>query len=59
MARVRAAYVERLGVLYDRAEEGDMDAAEELVETAAASYADDESFMVTRQYVDPDQESLF
>ena len=59
VARVRAAYVERLGVLYDRAEEGDMDAAEELVETAAASYADDESFMVTRQYVDPDQESLF
>lgn len=59
VARVRAAYVDRLGVLYDRAEEGDMDAAEELIETAAASYADDESFMVTRQYVDPDQESLF
>lgn len=59
VARVRAAYVERLGVLYDRAEAGDMDAAEELVGTAAASYADDESFMVTRQYVDPDQESLF
>lgn len=59
VARTRAAYVERLGVLYDRAEEGDMDAAEELVETAAASYADDESFMRTRQYVDPDQESLF
>lgn len=59
VARVRAAYVERLGVLYDRAEAGDMDAAEELVETAAASYADDESFMRTRQYVDPDQESLF
>lgn len=59
VARVRAAYVERLGVLYDRAEEGDMDAAEELIETAAASYADDESFMRTRQYVDPDQESLF
>lgn len=59
VARVRAAYVDRLGVLYDRAEEGDMDAAEELIETAAASYADDSSFMVTRQYVDPDQESLF
>lgn len=59
MARTRAAYIERLGVLYDRAEAGDMDAAEELVETAAAAYTDDESFMVTRQYVDPDQESLF
>ena len=59
VARTRAAYVERLGVLYDRAEEGDMDAAEELVDTAAAAYADDESFLVTRQYVDPDQQSLF
>lgn len=59
VARTRAAYVERLGVLYDRAEAGDTDAAEELIETAAASYADDESFMRTRQYVDPDQESLF
>lgn len=59
VARTRAAYVERLGVLYDRAEAGDTDAAEELVETAAAAYTDDESFMRTRQYVDPDQESLF
>lgn len=59
VARTRAAYIERLGVLYDRAEDGDMDAAEELVETAAAAYTDDESFMVTRQYVDPDQGSLF
>ena len=59
VARIRATYIERLGVLYDRAEEGDKDAAEELVDTAAAAYADDESFLVTRQYVDPDQESLF
>ena len=59
VSRARGAYVKRLRELYDKSEAGDTDAAEELVDTAAAAYADDTSFMRTRQYVDPDQESLF
>ena len=58
-ARFSAAYLERLHELYDRAEAGDNDAALELVDTAAAAYAGDTSTLRTRQYVDPDQGSLF
>lgn len=59
LARTRSAYVTRLSELYDRAEAGDNDAALELVDTAAVAFDDDESFLRTRQYVDPDQGSLF
>lgn len=57
--RRRAAYVTRLRELYDQVEHGNDAAAAELLATAAAGYSRDESFLVTRQYVDPDQESLF
>ena len=59
LARTRSAYVTRLSELYDRAEAGDNDAALELVDTAAVAFDDDESFLRTRQHVDPDQGSLF
>lgn len=53
------AYRHRLNELYDAAKSGDEDAKTELVNTAAAAYAGDEDSMITRQYVDPDQGSLF
>ena len=53
------AYRHRLNELYDAAQSGDEDAKTELVNTAAAAYAGDEDSMITRQYVDPDQGSLF
>ena len=53
------AYRHRLNELYDAAKSGDEDAKMELVNTAAAAYADDSSTLITRQYVNPDQGSLF
>lgn len=53
------AYRHRLNELYDAAKSGDEDAKMELVNTAAASYAEDSGTLITRQYVDPDQGSLF
>lgn len=53
------AYRHRLNELYDAAQSGDEDAKMELVNTAAASYAEDSDTLITRQYVDPDQGSLF
>ena len=53
------AYRHRLNELYDAAQSGDEDAKMELVNTAAASYAEDSGTLITRQYVDPDQGSLF
>lgn len=53
------AYRHRLNELYDAAKSGDEDAKMELVNTAAASYAEDSDTLITRQYVDPDQGSLF
>lgn len=53
------AYRHRLNELFDAAKSGDEDAKVELVNTAAASYAEDSSTLITRQYVDPDQGSLF
>lgn len=52
------AYRHRLNELYDAAKSGDEDAKMELVNTAAASYAEDSGTLITRQYVDPDQGSL-
>ena len=53
------AYRHRLNELYDAAESGDEDAKTDLVNTAVASYAEDTSSLITRQYVDPNQDSLF
>lgn len=53
------AYRHRLNELFDAAKSGDEDAKVELVNTAAASYAEDSGTLITRQYVDPDQGSLF
>ena len=53
------AYRHRLNELYDAAQSGDEDAKTELVNTAAAAYAEDDDSIITRQYVDPDQGSLF
>lgn len=53
------AYRHRLNELYDAAQSGDEDARMELVNTAASSYAEDSGTLITRQYVDPDQGSLF
>lgn len=53
------AYRHRLNELYDAAKSGDEDAKTELVNTAAAAYAEDDDPIITRQYVDPDQGSLF
>ena len=53
------AYRHRLNELYDAAKSGDEDAKMELVNTAAASYAEDSGTLIARQYVDPDQGSLF
>ena len=53
------AYRHRLNELYDAAKSGDEDAKMELVNTAAAAYAEDDDPIITRQYVNPDQGSLF
>lgn len=53
------AYRHRLNELYDMAKAGDEDAKVELVNTAVAAYAEDTDSLITQQYVDPDQGSLF
>lgn len=53
------AYRHRLNELYDMAKAGDEKAKMELVNTAVAAYAEDTDSLITQQYVDPDQGSLF
>lgn len=56
---MQQAYRHRLNELYDAANAGDAAAKIELVNTAVAAYADDADSLITRQYVNPDQGSLF
>lgn len=55
------AFRYRLNELYDAAQSGDEDAKMELVNTAIASEGGslDSKLLITRQYVNPDQGSLF
>ena len=57
-----AAFNQHLTALYDRAKTGDTEAQDELISAAALVASDrwaNDDLYLTRQYVDPAQESLF